>query len=480
MKITNFGGNVSFEPKLVYEPWSKEEVLDILNKHKDGHIRVMSSLHAWSDCAVSEDVIVNLKHFNKVEISRDQDGRVLATVGGGCVLQDMLDAIRAKAGSDVAIPTLGGLKRQTIAGAISTGTHGSGKPSLSHYMEELWVAAYDPATGKAKIYHYRGGEELRAARCAIGCMGIILSVKFRCVPQYWILEKLLRYKNIEDILAKQEEYPLQQFTLFPYLWEYFSFQRQLIAEKPRWGTRFFATLARFYDYLSVEMVSHVILNLLIVIFPSEKGSSKIFPWFYKQLISRFMSQPSVVNESEAGLTLHTAHHYTFRHLEMEIFVLSEHLVDATKVIRAVTSVFAGISDDIPEEVAAQLKKIHAYDELMRFKGSYTHHYPFFYRYVEPDDTLISMTSDGKARYSISFFTYLKHEKNQFFYQYAEFSARVLTQLYGTRLHWGKYFPLANKDIGHLYPQLENFRRICRRIDPNGVFRNDYTKRVLDF
>ncbi|MBI2049585.1 FAD-binding protein [Candidatus Roizmanbacteria bacterium] len=479
MKIVNFGANVSFDPKHFYEPRSEEEVLDILNKHKDGKIRVVGSLHAWSDCVVSEDVIVDLRYINSVEVTKDKNnGQVWATVGGGCVLQDMLDAIRRKAGSNVAIPTLGGLKRQTIAGAISTGTHGSGKSSLSHFMKELRMAAYDPKTGKAKIYNYKEGSELQAARCSLGCMGIIVSVKFRLVPQYWIREKLERYKNLQDLMAKRKDYPLQQFTLFPYLWEYFSFQRQVTSQKPSAMAGFAYFLARWYDYFSVEILSHIMLSFLIRLFPSEKGSSKTIQWFYKRFIPRFISQPSVVNESTTGLTLHTAHHYYFRHLEMEIFILPNDLAKAVKVIRAITSVFAEEQNEIPEEVTSELKRIGAYDELISFKGIYTHHYPFFFRYVEPDDTLISMTSDGNARYSISFFTYLSHEKNKYFYKFADFSARTLMKLYGARLHWGKYFPLINKEIENLYPQLEKFRFICNKVDPKGVFRNDYTRRTL--
>ena len=64
---------------------------------------------------------------------------------------------------------------QTVAGAISTGTHGSGKNSLSHYVEGLRLAAYDEKTGRARIFEITEGPELSVARCSLGCMGVIVS-----------------------------------------------------------------------------------------------------------------------------------------------------------------------------------------------------------------------------------------------------------------------------------------------------------------
>ncbi len=87
------------------------------------------------------------------------------------------------------------------------------------------MAAYDPETGKAKIYEWKDGPELRTARCALGCMGIILSVTFRCVPKYYVEETVSRYDTLAEVLAHEREFPLQQFILVPYLWSYFVYQR---------------------------------------------------------------------------------------------------------------------------------------------------------------------------------------------------------------------------------------------------------------
>jgi hypothetical protein len=83
-------------------------------------------------------------------------------------------------------------------------------------------------------------------------------------------------------------------------------------------------------------------------------------------------------------------------------------------------------------------------------------------------------------YSISVFTYLAPEKRQPYYAFCAWLARCMNTLFGARLHWGKHFPLHAADIAPLYPELAKFRQLCLTTDPNGVFRNDYSRRVLGF
>jgi FAD/FMN-containing dehydrogenase len=207
--ITNFGGNVQFRPKYLYAPRTEAELLDILDRHGTGTIRVFGAKHSWNSGLASDDVSVDLRHFNRVETTTDVEGQTWATVGGGCPLKVLLRKLRVQA--DVTLPTLGLITEQTIAGAISTGTHGSGRHSISHYMEEIRVAAYDPDTGNAVIRSYTEGPELRAARCAIGCLGIIVSVRFACIRRYVIAERMGPRADLDEILDRVEEFPLQQF-----------------------------------------------------------------------------------------------------------------------------------------------------------------------------------------------------------------------------------------------------------------------------
>ncbi len=475
MRITNFGGNVSFVPRNRYAPRNEAKVVDLLNKHVGGKIRVVASLHSWSDVAASEDVVVDMRNFDSVEIAEAQDGQVCVTAGGGCGLQRLLDTIHGT--TDATLPSLGAVKEQTIAGAISTATHGSGKHSLSHYIDELRVAAYDADTGRARVYEWTDGTELRAARCGLGCMGIILSVKFQCVPKYYVAETVVRRETLEEVLAQEKEFPLQQFILVPYLWSYFVYQRRATMTRAPWWGRWRTYLHRVYHLIGLDILFHMTVKALVVVVSHSWAGPGLVRWYYQKVFPHLILQnQTVVDDSENALTL--KHHY-FKHLEIELFVPARHIREATDLARHATSVFAAASETVPDRVASELRTIDMLETLMRHKGSYTHHYPIFFRRVLPDDTLISMTSgSNEPYYTISLFTYLTPRTQ--FYQFAGFLARSLTQLYDARLHWGKYYSLTHDQIERLYPRLEEFRQTCQKTDPNGVFRNEYTERVLGF
>lgn len=465
-----------FSPKYLYNPSSEKEVLDILNRHKDAKIRVRGSLHAWSDVVSSEDVIIDLKNIKNIIVEKDKNGDSWTTVSGGCVLSELTNYLNSLG---LTVPTLGAIQRQTIAGAISTGTHGSGNSSISHYIQEIRVAAYDSGSGRAKIYEFKEGDRLRAARCSLGCMGVILSVKFKCPKDYWIEEKTTVFENITEVLDGEKEYPLQQFGLLPFKWEFIAYQRRTTNNVPRGLGAFKMSLLKLADYLGTEVLTHFAIKLLAN-FSNKGADGGRIRWFYKDFITSFINPRTVANQSIRALTLHTSHHDLFQHLEMEVFIPSVHIKKAAEAVRWVTSVFSDSRLNLPEEVVVDIKKAGMLEELIKNKGSYTQHYPLFFRRVLPDDTLISMTSGGQTYYSLSFFTYLSPDKRERFYNYAGFMARLLLNLYDARLHWGKYFPLLNKDIERLYPNLPFFRQLCNSVDPKGVFRNKFTSQVLGF
>ena len=109
------------------------------------------------------------------------------------------------------LPSLGLITEQTIAGAISTGTHGSGRQCLSHFVEAVRLACYDPHTGQVTIEEIREGTALRAAQCSLGCLGVILSVKLRCRPSYNVEEFWSNYDRLEQVLDQQEQFPCSSF-----------------------------------------------------------------------------------------------------------------------------------------------------------------------------------------------------------------------------------------------------------------------------
>jgi FAD/FMN-containing dehydrogenase len=470
MRLTNFGGNVSFVPRHYYTPRDEREVLAVLDRHAGGHVRAIGSLHSWSDIAATDDAIVDLHHFTAVTTA-DRDGELWATIGGGCRLGPLLRAIHNA--TDATLPTLGAITRQTISGAISTGTHGSGRHSLSHYIVAVRAAAYDPDTGRARIFEWTQGQDLQGARCALGCMGLILSVTIRCVPQYLVEETVRRFETLDAVLAGEEAYPLQQFVLVPHLWSFFAFQRRVVSEREGTRSSASAVLYRLYNRVGIDGAFHLLVKALA---SPMVGAATVRAFYRRVLTFVVLRGVTVVQPSHRTLTMR---HDLFQHLEMEAFIPARHIRSAAALVRHIVAAFAGEPAVLPDDVAVALRELGMVEPLDRLRGTYAHHYPIFFRRVLPDDTLLSETAGAtEPYYTVSFFTYHAQARRAPFFVMANYLAQVLSRRYDARLHWGKYFPLGHDDVQRLYPTLADFHRTCKRTDPRGVFRNAYTARVL--
>ncbi|PQO27353.1 oxidoreductase [Blastopirellula marina] len=464
-RIVNFGRNVDFHSAHYYEPSSEEELLEILNRHNTGKIRVVASKHAWSGAIVSADVIVNMRNFNEVKVD-DSSEPPLAIVGGGTQMKKVLAEL-AKRG--LTTPSIGLITEQTIAGAISTGTHGSGKNSLSHYMESLRIACFDN-DGKAEIREVKSGESLQAARCSLGCLGIILGVTFRCVPQYWVTEKATWCTMIDDALVLEDQSPLQQFFLLPHSWRYVSQERRVSdLPQPSWS----AWLYRWYWFLSLDIGLHLGVIASARWLRSRSLVHALFRW---GLPASVFSRWVVTDRSDRILVME---HELFRHLEIELFVAQSKVREAAAFVAQVLQLADGQRDCLAALWQDRLGEMGMSEELQALRGIYCHHYPICFRRILADDTLISMSEGTEPWvYSISLITYV--EPREPFFQVGRFLARSMAKLFGARPHWGKWFPLSGGEVEELYPRLEAFRETAYEFDRSGVFRNPYVEEVFSF
>ena len=113
------------------------------------------------------------------------------------------------------MPSVGFITEQSVAGAISTGTHGSGRHSLSHYVQSIRVARYDRQTGNAVVEEIETGDALLAARCSLGCLGVILSVTMSCRPRYRVEEHFAEYDNLGEVIDAEDVYPICVRKILP-------------------------------------------------------------------------------------------------------------------------------------------------------------------------------------------------------------------------------------------------------------------------
>ena len=458
-QVTNFGRNVVFVPAAIEQPGDTAALKAALKFHREKPMRCMGAHHSWSRVCATEGVLFDLCHLDEVKIEvlpdNGTEGRV--RVGGGCTLTRLLEELRR---DDCTLPTLGAITKQTIAGAISTGTHGSGHQSLSHIVEEVRLAHLDEK-GTPQIAKIDAGADLLAARCALGSLGVIVEAVLRIRKRYRIEERVQKTKALDEVLAEPKQGSLTQFALLPWSWTYVVYRRKKAdAEGSRWR----ALICRAWNFIFTDLVLHLFLKFLLLPWAQVFGERSIRS-FFRILPWLIRTGPARIDDSEAILTMH---HDLFRHVEMELFVREEHLADAIAAIRQIVEI-AGAGATQMDRLSALAPERR--DEVWRLRGAYTLHYPLFFRRVRPDETLLSMTSGvgepGGDWYSISFFTYRRPRED--FDRFAGVVARCMRDLFGARLHWGKYFPLPLQDAARAYPGFEDFAAVCRRYDPGKRF-----------
>lgn len=449
MPILNFGRNVTISPRRIYTPRTEQEVLEILDRHRGDRIRCIGRRHSWSRVLESDDILLDMSQLQHVRCSSEQNGPPTVVVGAGCQIRLLLAELKRQ--RKWTLPSVGFITEQSIAGAISTGTHGSGRHSLSHYVNKVRVARYDQQSGKAIIETIDQGPELKAARCALGCLGVVLEVELPCRPCYQVEESFAEYPDLRSVISQEDAYPLQQFYFVPWRWTYFAQHRREVDAK----TSILFHLFQWYRFLVFDLSMHGLILLSAVWL----GLSGFVQWLFRWLIPLFVVRNwRVIGPSQQQLVME---HELFRHVEMEIFVPRHRLEDAI--------------DFLKQSMIAASRYQHASE------GTYTHHYPVCIRKILSDDTLISMASptSGKSEestsdtpwYSITLTNYQRGLARRPFEAWAQSLAEEMIERFEARLHWGKLCPLPPGGLIQFYPEFETFVRICQRFDSVGRFRN---------
>lgn len=176
----NWAGSVDFEPRAVMEPKSEEEVMQSVRRaSQDGHrIRPAGAGHSSSDLVLTDGVVLDLHHLSDLESYDSKEGR--ATLGAGARLDDV-NALLFDEG--LMMENLGDVAYQALAGAVATGTHGSGR-RLTNLSGMVTGGRLVTGTGELVEFSERDGELIRAARVSLGCLGIFTALTIRVIPGY--------------------------------------------------------------------------------------------------------------------------------------------------------------------------------------------------------------------------------------------------------------------------------------------------------
>lgn len=373
----------------IVTPKNTQELIDIVKKAAQEHktIRAYGTGHSWSNIVCNDGYILNTDKLNNI-ISVDKNKRQV-TVQAGIKLKDLNEQL---AQHGLSLSNQGAITEQSLAGVVSTATHGSGKTgTFASFITQIQLLTAD---GNLKtISATQNNEFFPAVRTSIGMLGIMTELTIQCEPLFQV-QRTIKTMNWQQIVQEYENL----LTLHDYM--------------------------QFYWYVSDNSVSVLIHDRI----PSEK---KIDP------------EPQKNGNSYSMLSGNIETIY----VEEEIAIPRPYFIQAAQ--------------------EAQKLVQQSFNKDKMFSG-------ILFRFVQAEkDNILSPAADR----DVVFFSITTQSTQGYEAFYKEFYTAMLK--FNGRPHWGKINYLTQKDTQKLYgDNYTQFVALRKKLDPQGVFSNEFTKQVF--
>jgi FAD-linked oxidoreductase len=424
----NWAGDQRCAPHAIEEPASEAELVDVVGRAADQGLRVRAAGagHSFTDIACTDGVMVRLGRINRVlDVDRSSG---LVRVEAGISLRELGPQLASRG---LAMENQGDVDPQTVAGAIATATHGTG-PRFGNLATQ--VAALRLVTASGDVVEVSGESDPElylAARVNLGALGIVSEVTLRCVPLF-TLRRVDDTMPLEEALARIDElagaHDHFEFFTFPYT------DVALTRASERTG-----------DPPSPPPAWRAFLEDVVLVNGALGASCRL-----GTLAPRAVPALNRAIARAAGRSVRSDHSY---------------LVYPTR--RSV--VFTEMEYAIPRAAAAvAVERVMDLVERRRLPVSF----PLEVRVVAPDDAFLS-TAHGRETAYVAVHVYRGTEFESYFR-----GVEAIMDEYGGRPHWGKRHYQNAATLRDRYPDWDRFQAVRERLDPGGVFQNDYTERVL--
>ena len=191
----NWARTQSCVPDAWERPTSEEQLADVVRRAAaNGRtVRAVGSGHSYSSIACTDGHLVDLSGYDRVLDADPTTG--IVTVQAGITLRRLSEELAIRG---LAMEVLGDINHQSVAGALSTGTHGPGirYPAPSARMLGCRIIAGDGAV--IECSPERDPELWSAARVGLGALGILSTVTLQTVPAFRLhtIEEPMRMDRI--------------------------------------------------------------------------------------------------------------------------------------------------------------------------------------------------------------------------------------------------------------------------------------------
>jgi L-gulono-1,4-lactone dehydrogenase len=423
----NWAGDQRCAPARIEFPTSVTELLAAVERAAaDGlKIRAVGSGHSFTDIALTEGVMLDLSRMNRVLGYDSASGEI--KVEPGISLGALGEQLWSRGRS---LENLGDIDRQSLAGAVSTATHGTGVRfrNISSQVEAVEMLTAD---GSIIAIDAADAAALGAARVGLGALGVLASATLRTVPAFTVhrvdspLPIAETLAGIQDLADAADHF---EFFVFPHTDVALlrTSERTDRPPQPR---------GRVSAYVNDVVLENHMFNALT-----------LFGRYRPQAIprlSRFAAGQFARSEVTDRSHRVFANERRVRFTEMEYGIPREHAAEAV----------------------ARVKEIAESPEL-------DVSFPIEVRFAAADDALLS-TAEGRDTCYIAVHMFKGMPWEAYFRRVEE-----LMDGYGGRPHWGKRHFQSAATLAPRYPGWDRFREVRARLDPDGRFANRYTDRVL--
>jgi L-gulono-1,4-lactone dehydrogenase len=406
-------------PERIERPAGEDELAAVVAAAR--RVKVAGAGHSFTDIACTDGVMVDLGRMNRVLAVDGLD----VTVEAGISIRELGPALAERG---LALENQGDVDPQTVAGAISTATHGTGGRfgNLSSRVMGMRVV-----TASGAVVELREGDDLLAGRVSLGALGAISSVTLRCVPAFTI-HRRDEPQPLDEVLARFDEHvdgnDHFELFVFPYTRTALTLTSERTSREP-------SPPGPVKAFVRDVLLENAALELAC-------RTGRLAPRTIPAINRAVVALMSPAEHLDASHRVY-ANRRTVRFTEMEYAIPRERVPEA-------------------------LRRVLALIERRRLPIGF----PIEVRAVAPDEALLS-TAHGRPTGYIAVHQYRGMEFESYFR-----AVEAIMEAYEGRPHWGKRHYQSAATLRSRYPGWDRFLAVRDRLDPGRKFENEYLRRVL--
>ncbi len=416
-RLKNWAGNLTYSTSSVFYPTTVSEVQDQVKKLD--HLRGLGTRHCFNAIADSKYHLISSSKLNNI-LSLDEKKNTV-TVEGGIRYGELAPWLDKKG---FALHNLASLPHISVAGSISTATHGSGvkNGNLSTAVRALELVIADGSV--LTLSQEKDGEQFNAAVVGMGALGIVTKVTLAVQPTYQVRQSVFVKMPLAQVKDHFDEivsagYSVSLFTD----WQSDYINEVWIKEKVN-PDIMYRPMSEFYGAKAAVKDLHPIIEISAENCTPQMGVAG--PWYERLPHFKMGFTPSSGKE-----------------LQSEYFIPRQHAVEAMMAIQA-------MGKDIgPHLFITEIRTIAA-DTLWlspcRNQDSVTIHFTWKQEWEEVNKLLPRIEQELSP--------------------------------YNARPHWGKVFTMAPGVLDSRYEKMEDFKKLALMYDPKGKFRNEFIDKNL--